>query len=157
MVKFIAVGKLKESYWRDAFNEYAKRLTKFGKVELVEIEEEKISIENESMMKISKDKEGERILKKITNQDYVILFDVQGKQMDSVELANKIQTLIDQGNASLCFVLGGSYGFSNDVYSRAQAKISMSKMTFPHQFARIMAIEQVYRAFKINNNEKYHK
>lgn len=157
MVKFIAVGKLKESYWKDAFNEYAKRLTKFGKVELIEIDEEKISIENESMMKISKDKEGERILKKITNQDYVILFDVQGKQIDSIELAKKIQMLIDQGVSSLCFVLGGSYGFSNDVYARAQAKISMSKMTFPHQFARIMAIEQIYRAYKINNNEKYHK
>ena len=157
MIKFIAVGKLKEKYWKDAFSEYAKRLTKYTKVELIEIDEEKISVENESMMKISKDKEGERILKKVANNDYVILFDVQGKAMDSVELANKIQTLIDQGNANLCFILGGSYGFSNDVYARSQAKISMSKMTFPHQFARIMAIEQVYRAYKINNNEKYHK
>ena len=157
MIKFIAVGKLKEKYWKDAFSEYAKRLTKYTKVELIEIDEEKISVENESMMKISKDKEGERNLKKVANNDYVILFDVQGKAMDSVELANKIQTLIDQGNANLCFILGGSYGFSNDVYARSQAKISMSKMTFPHQFARIMAIEQVYRAYKINNNEKYHK
>ena len=157
MIKFIAVGKLKEKYWKDAFSEYAKRLTKYTKVELIEIDEEKISVENESMMKISKDKEGERILKKVANNDYVILFDVQGKAMDSVELANKIQTLIDQGNANLCFILGGSYGFSNDVYARSQAKISMSKITFPHQFARIMAIEQVYRAYKINNNEKYHK
>ena len=157
MIKFIAVGKLKEKYWKEAFSEYAKRLTKYTKVELIEIDEEKISVENESMMKISKDKEGERILKKVANNDYVILFDVQGKAMDSVELANKIQTLIDQGNANLCFILGGSYGFSNDVYARSQAKISMSKMTFPHQFARIMAIEQVYRAYKINNNEKYHK
>lgn len=157
MLKFIAVGKLKEKYWKEAFLEYAKRLTKYTKVELIEIDEEKISIENDSMMKISKDKEGERILKKIANNDYVILFDVQGKEFDSLGLAKKIQTLIDQGSASLCFVLGGSYGFSNEVYNRAQAKISMSKMTFPHQFARIMAIEQVYRAFKINNNEKYHK
>ena len=157
MIKFIAVGKLKEKYWKEAFGEYSKRFTKYTKVELIEIDEEKISVENESMMKISKDKEGERILKKVANNDYVILFDVQGKAMDSVELANKIQTLIDQGNANLCFILGGSYGFSNDVYARSQAKISMSKMTFPHQFARIMAIEQVYRAYKINNNEKYHK
>lgn len=157
MIKFIAVGKLKEKYWKDAFQEYGKRLTKYSKVELIEIDEEKISIENESMMKISKEKEGERILKKIANNDYVILFDVQGKAIDSLELAKKIQDLIDKGNANLCFVLGGSYGFSDEVYSRSQAKISMSKMTFPHQFARIMAIEQVYRAFKINNNEKYHK
>ena len=85
------------------------------------------------------------------------MFDVQGKMVDSLELAKKIQDLIDSGNANLCFILGGSYGFSNEVYSRSQANISMSKMTFPHQFARIMAIEQVYRAFKINNNEKYHK
>lgn len=157
MIKFIAVGKLKEKYWKDAFQEYAKRLTKYSKVELIEIDEEKISIENESMMKISKEKEGERILKKVANNDYVILFDVQGKMVDSLELAKKIQDLIDSGNANLCFILGGSYGFSNEVYSRSQANISMSKMTFPHQFARIMAIEQVYRAFKINNNEKYHK
>lgn len=157
MIKFIAVGKLKEKYWKDAFQEYSKRLTKYSKVELIEIEEEKISIENESMMKISKEKEGERILKKITSNDYVILFDVQGKEYDSVKLASKIQSLIDQGKNNLCFVLGGSYGFSKEVYDRSQDKISMSKMTFPHQFARIMAIEQVYRAFKINNNEKYHK
>ena len=157
MIKFIAVGKLKEKYWKDAFQEYAKRLTKYSKVELIEIDEEKISIENESMMKISKEKEGERILKKVANNDYVILFDVQGKMVDSVELAKKIQDLIDKGNANLCFVLGGSYGFSDELYARSQSKISMSKMTFPHQFARIMAIEQVYRAFKINNNEKYHK
>ena len=157
MIKFIAVGKLKEKYWKEAFSEYAKRLTKYTKVELIEIEEEKISIENDSMMKISKDKEGERILKKVANNDYVILFDVQGKALDSVELAKKIQGLIDQGQANLCFILGGSYGFSDEVYARSQAKISMSKMTFPHQFARIMAIEQVYRAYKINNNEKYHK
>ena len=157
MIKFIAVGKLKEKYWKDAFSEYAKRLTKYTKVELIEIDEEKISVENESMMKISKDKEGERILKKVANNDYVILFDVQGKNLDSVELAKKIQGLIDQGQANLCFILGGSYGFSDEVYARSQAKISMSKMTFPHQFARIMAIEQVYRAYKINNNEKYHK
>jgi len=85
------------------------------------------------------------------------LFDVQGKEYDSVKLASKIQSLIDQGKNNLCFVLGGSYGFSKEVYDRSQDKISMSKMTFPHQFARIMAIEQVYRAFKINNNEKYHK
>jgi len=157
VIKFIAVGKLKEKYWKDAFQEYSKRLTKYSKVELIEIEEEKISIENESMMKISKEKEGERILKKITSNDYVILFDVQGKEYDSVKLASKIQSLIDQGKNNLCFVLGGSYGFSKEVYDRSQDKISMSKMTFPHQFARIMAIEQVYRAFKINNNEKYHK
>lgn len=157
VIKFIAVGKLKEKYWKDAFQEYGKRLTKYSKVELIEIDEEKISIENESMMKISKEKEGKRILKKIANNDYVILFDVQGKAMDSLELAKKIQDLIDKGNANLCFVLGGSYGFSDEVYARSQTKISMSKMTFPHQFARIMAIEQVYRAFKINNNEKYHK
>jgi len=157
VIKFIAVGKLKEKYWKDAFQEYSKGLTKYSKVELIEIEEEKISIENESMMKISKEKEGERILKKITSNDYVILFDVQGKEYDSVKLASKIQSLIDQGKNNLCFVLGGSYGFSKEVYDRSQDKISMSKMTFPHQFARIMAIEQVYRAFKINNNEKYHK
>ena len=157
MIKFIAVGKLKEKYWKEAFSEYAKRLTKYTKVELIEIDEEKISVENDSMMKISKDKEGERILKKVANNDYVILFDVQGKSMDSIELAKKIQSLIDQGNANLCFILGGSYGFSDEVYARSQAKISISKMTFPHQFARIMAIEQVYRAYKINNNEKYHK
>jgi 23S rRNA (pseudouridine1915-N3)-methyltransferase len=157
VIKFIAVGKLKEKYWKDAFQEYSKRLTKYSKVELVEIDEEKIAVENDSMMKISKDKEGERILKKISSNDYVILFDVQGNHLDSVELAKKIQGLIDKGHANLCFVLGGSYGFSDLVYERAQAKISMSKMTFPHQFARIMAIEQVYRAYKINNNEKYHK
>ena len=99
MIKFIAVGKLKEKYWKEAFSEYAKRLTKYTKVELIEIEEEKISIENDSMMKISKDKEGERILKKVANNDYVILFDVQGKALDSVELAKKIQLHIPDENS----------------------------------------------------------
>lgn len=157
MIKIIAVGKLKEKYWQEAYQEYAKRLTKFIKLETIEIEEEKINDEKESLILIAKEKEGERILKKIERNDFVILFDVQGEMKDSLQFAKFIQNKVDTINGNICFVLGGSYGFSEDVYKRSQFKQSISKLTFPHQFARVMAIEQIYRAFKINNNEKYHK
>lgn len=157
MIKIIAVGKLKEKYWQEAYQEYAKRLSKFVKLETIEIDEEKINDEKESLINIAKEKEGERILKKIDRNDFVILFDVQGEMKDSLQFAKFLQNKIDSVNGNICFVLGGSYGFSNDVYARCQFKQSISKLTFPHQFARIMAIEQIYRAFKINNNEKYHK
>lgn len=157
MLKIIAVGKLKEKHFKDAYDEYEKRLGKFTKIETIEINEEKINDENESNMNLAKTKEGERILKKISDSDYVILFDVQGKMIDSLEFANKMDKYFTSGKSNICFVLGGSYGFSKQVYDRSNELISMSRLTFPHQFARVMAIEQIYRTFKINNNEKYHK
>ena len=157
MLKIIAVGKLKEKYWQDAYNEYEKRLGKYTKIETIEINEEKLVVENESNIEITKTKEGERILKKIQDNDFVILFYVQGKMYDSVMFANKLEKYFVNGNSNICYVLGGSYGFSKEVYARANELVSISKMTFPHQFARVMAVEQIYRAYKINNHEKYHK
>ena len=155
-IKFIVVGNLKEKYWKDACDEYLKRLTKYASIELIEIKEESINVENQSNILISKTQEGKRILDKITSKDYVILLDINSNQLDSISLSNKLKEISDN-NSRIAFVIGGSYGVSEDIYKRANYKLSFSKLTFPHQMARVMLLEQVYRCFKILNNERYHK
>ena len=155
-IKLIAVGKLKEKYLKDAFNEYKKRLSKYGDVIELEVDEYKINEENDSNIKIAIQKEGERILSKIKNEDFVLLFDLWGKEVDSVELAHIVErSLINYSNIDI--VIGGSYGLSDEVRNRSNFKLSLSKLTLPHQIVRVIALEQLYRCFKINNNEKYHK
>ena len=155
-IKIISVGKLKEKYLKDAFNEYAKRLSKYGEVVNIELDEFKINDETESNMKIAINKEGESILSKIKNEDFVLLFDLWGKEIDSLELAKVIdKSTINYSNIAI--VIGGSYGLSDEVRKRSNYKLSLSKLTFPHQIVRIIAMEQLYRCFKINNHEKYHK
>lgn len=155
-LKIISVGKLKEKYLKDAFNEYAKRLSKYGEVVNIELDEYKISEENEANEKIAITKEGESILSKIKPEDFVLLFDLWGKNVDSLELAK----IIDKSTinfSNIAIVIGGSYGLSDEVRKRSNFRLSLSKLTFPHQLVRVIALEQLYRCFKINNHEKYHK
>ncbi len=157
-IKIICIGKLKEKYWRDAVEEYAKRISRFSRIEIVELKETRISdhpsaAEEEKV----KQSEGEEILKKIRKEDYCITLEIQGKQLDSLELAETVKILGLSGHSDIAFVIGGSLGLSAEVSRRADFKLSFSKMTFPHQMIRVILLEQVYRAFKINANEKYHK
>ncbi len=156
-VNIICVGNLKEKFFSDALSEYKKRLSRYCKFEVVELPEEKIA-DNVTQSQIEKtlQKEGEKILSKIGKSDYVIAMCIEGKQLSSEELARKIED-ISFSNSTVNFVIGGSWGLSPDVKSRADMRLSVSKMTFPHQLFRVMLSEQIYRAFSINANAKYHK
>lgn len=157
-IKLITVGKLKEKYLKDAVNEYLKRLTAYAKVEIIELADEKetenISLKDIELIKI---KEGKKILDKIKERDYLILLDVEGKQISSEDLANKIENLSLQGKSNLTFIIGGSNGVSEEIKKKSDFKLSFSKMTFPHQLMRVILLEQIYRGFKINKGEPYHK
>lgn len=157
-INIICIGKLKEKYWKDAIEEYSKRISRFAKLQVIELKETRIS-DNPSQAEEEKVKEseGEEILKKIKPGDYCITLEILGKQLDSVQLADKVKTLGVEGKSTIDFVIGGSLGLSPAVSKRADFKLSFSNMTFPHQMMRVILLEQVYRAFKINNNETYHK
>lgn len=157
-VKILSVGKIKEKFYRDAIDEYLKRLSKYCSVNVIEVSDEKTA-ENASDNEIAiiKDKEGERLLKHINERDYVIALAILGKQMDSVEFSQYIENLGIQGNSSIAFVIGGSLGLSDAVLKRSNYQISFSKMTFPHQLMRVVLLEQIYRAMRIMKNEPYHK
>jgi len=153
----ICMGKLKEKYWRDAAAEYEKRLSRFGKWETIELPDlPEPSNSSPAIEEQIKKKEGDAILSKIRDGDVVVCLCIDGKQMDSVQLSRKMTELIDTGRR-VVFVIGGSLGLSDDVVRRAQVKLSFSPMTFPHQLARIMLLEQTYRALKIAAGERYHK
>lgn len=157
-IKIITVGKLKEKYLKEAVIEYMKRLTAYAKVEIIELVDEK-ETENSSLKDIEliKIKEGKRILDKIKERDYLILLDVEGKQISSEDLANKLEDLSLQGKSNLTFIIGGSNGVSEEIKNKSDFKLSFSKMTFPHQLMRVILLEQIYRGFKINKGEPYHK
>ncbi|MEG2247008.1 MAG: 23S rRNA (pseudouridine(1915)-N(3))-methyltransferase RlmH [Peptostreptococcaceae bacterium] len=157
-ISVISVGKLKEKYLKLGIEEFAKRLTKYSKLDMIELDDEKCP-ENlsEKDMLIVKDKEGKKILSKVKNNSYVIALAIDGKNLSSEELADTISKLAVRGNSHITFIIGGSLGLSDDVLSRADYKLSFSKMTFPHQMMRLILLEQIYRAFRINNNEPYHK
>ena len=148
MIKLICVGKIKENFYKEAIKEYEKRLSKYAKLNIIELEDEP------NINGILK--EGEKILKNINEKDYVITLEIEGNMLTSEELAKKIDETL-QINSNITFVIGGSYGISNKVKERSNYKLSFSKQTFPHQLFRIMFLEQLYRTFKINNNETYHK
>ena len=153
----ICMGKLKEKYWRDAAAEYEKRLSRFGKWETIELPDlPEPSNSSPAIEEQIKKKEGEAILSKVRDGDVVVCLCIDGKQMDSVQLSKKLTELIDTGRR-VVFVIGGSLGLSDEVVRRAQLKLSFSPMTFPHQLARIMLLEQTYRALKIAAGERYHK
>lgn len=157
-IKIIAVGKLKEKYLKDAVNEYMKRLGAYAKVDIIEIADEKEPDNaSDKDIEIIKNKEGNKILDKIKDREYVILLDVDGKQISSEDLAGKLAELSLSGDSNLVFVIGGSNGVSEEVRKKADFKLSFSKMTFPHQLMRVILLEQVYRGFKINRGEAYHK
>ena len=157
-ISIIAVGKMKEKPFRAMADEYLKRLSRFGKTEEIELPDlPEPTASSAAIEKQIKDKEGEAILAKIKPSDYVIALTIPGKQWDSPGLSRHLEELMDRGQSSMVFVIGGSLGLSDAVIARANEQLSMSKMTFPHQLARVMLLEQLYRAMKIRAGERYHK
>ena len=157
-VTLIVVGKNKEKFFREAVDEYSKRLSKFCKLNIIEVEDEETpASSSDSFDSQIKDKEGERILKKIPSSAFVFTLEIDGKKFDSVSFSRKIENLCITGNSHICFLIGGSLGLSDSVKKISNERISFSDMTFPHQLMRVILLEQVYRAFKIINNEPYHK
>ena len=150
MIKVICIGKIKEKFFKEAISEYEKRLQKYVKLEIIELPDFSLGTE------LSKEKEGENILKNIKDKDYVITLEIEGKSLTSVELSKEIEK-IQMQNGDITFVIGGSDGLSSEVKKRSNYALSFSKMTFPHQLFRIILLEQIYRSFKIRNNESYHK
>ena len=157
-ITLVTVGKIKEQYLKEAINEYIKRLSPYSKINIIEVMDEPI-VDNPSKKEIEKaiDKEGEKILSHLPCNSYVINLDLNKKEYDSIEFAAFLQKRIDTYSNHLVFVIGGSYGLSDKVKNNAKESISISKMTFTHQMTRLLLLEQIYRAFKINNNETYHK
>lgn len=157
-ITIITVGKIKEKYLRDAIAEYSKRLSKYCKMEIIEVADEKMP-ENasESMNETIKSREAERILKYLKDDAYVMTLEIQGKQITSEELAEKIEKLGIQGTSHLIFVIGGSLGLGKKVLERSDYALSFSKMTFPHQLMRVILLEQIYRSYRIIKKEPYHK
>lgn len=151
MIKIITVGKLKEKYLIDAVEEYKKRLSKYTKIEIIEVKDESSYEEDKN-----KEKEAENIIKYIGDKDFIITLEIDGKEVSSVEFASKIENIFNI-NSNITFIIGGSYGLSNRIKELSNYKLSFSKMTFPHQLFRVILLEQIYRAYKINNNESYHK
>lgn len=157
-ITLITVGKIKEKYFTQAIDEYKKRLSRYGQIEIIEVADEKTpdgASEKEEQQ--IKEKEGERILSKIKDNTYVIAMAINGKSFDSVELAKHIENLGICGESSLAFVIGGSLGLSDSVLKRANEHMSFSKLTFPHQLMRVILLEQIYRSFRIIHGEPYHK
>lgn len=157
-ISIVAIGKLKEKYLKQGIDEYIKRLSVYAKVDIIELPDEKAP-ENlsDQDMKIVKDKEGERILSKISPDAHVIALAIEGKMKSSEELADNMDRLATYGKSKVTFIIGGSLGLSDTVLKRADEKLSFSRMTFPHQLMRLILLEQVYRAFRINRGEPYHK
>lgn len=157
-IKIICVGKLKEKYLVAGIAEYLKRLQAYCKVEVYEVPDESIpdncSLANEMIIK---SKEGRKILDKIKQDDYVVLLDVAGKEIDSIMLSKQMENCMISGKSTIDFVIGGSLGHGQEIIERANFRLSFSKMTFPHQLMRLILVEQIYRAFKIMKNESYHK
>lgn len=157
-ITIIAVGKMKEKYFRDAVAEYSKRLGRYCHFEVIEVEDEKTPDRAGGALEEQiKEKEAERILKHVKEDAYVITLEIMGKKMDSLVFAKKIEKLATYGKSQIQFVIGGSLGLHYKVSERADEKISFSDMTFPHQLMRVILAEQVYRSFRIINREPYHK
>lgn len=151
MIKIIVVGSLKETYLKEAIEEYSKRIKKYTNIEIIEVKDEGL-VEEQKAIKLEADK----ISKHISNKDYLITLEIEGKEYTSVEFAKKIDNILIE-NSNITFVIGGSYGLSNELKQKSKLHLSFSKMTFPHQLFRVLLLEQIYRAYKINNNESYHK
>lgn len=154
-IKIIALGKIKEKFLKDGIDEFLKRLTPYASVEIIELSA--IEIKDANLTERVLEQEGEKILSHIKPQSFVITMEIKGKMFSSEEFAQKIQGLTNDGYGEIIFVIGSSCGISPNVSNRADLKMSMSKMTFLHQFARLILVEQIYRAFKIIKCETYHK
>ena len=157
-ITVITVGKIKEKYLKDAIAEYSKRLGKYCKLEIIEVADEKTPDHaSETVEDAIRAKEGERILKYIKEDAYIITLEINGKQLVSEEFARKIETLGIQGTSHIIFIIGGSIGLGKEVIARSDCALSFSKMTFPHQLMRVILLEQIYRSYRIINGEPYHK
>ena len=151
-INIISVGKIKEQYFIDGIEEYKKRLTKYTNIELITVMDEP----NELDSKTVKKKEAERIISKIPANSYTIVLDLKGKELDSIEFAKKMDE-IKNSNSTINFIIGGSLGLDDSVINKADYRLCFSKFTFPHKLMKLVLLEQIYRSFKINNNESYHK
>ena len=157
-ITLLTVGKIKEKYLRDGIAEYAKRLGRYCRLEIIEVADEKTPDNASAAQEYQiKEVEGERLLRYIKDTDYVMALAIDGKMLDSVELSEKLERLFVQGKSILVFVIGGSLGLSEEVLCRADYRLSFSKMTFPHQLMRMILLEQLYRSFRISKGEPYHK
>lgn len=157
-INLICIGKLKETYLKDACNEYAKRLSAFCRLNIIELNEYKLpDLPVQSLINKAVQEEGKSILTRLSNRSNVISMCIEGKQLDSVALSEYIENVAKSGISEIDFIIGGSNGLADDVKNRSDLKLSMSKMTFPHQLARVMLLEQIYRGFMISNGGKYHK
>ena len=150
MIKIICVGKIKEKYLIDAIKEYTKRISKYAKLEIIEVSDVDFDI-NKTL-----ETEKNRILKYVDNKDYIITLDIEGNEISSTDFANKMNDIFNH-NSNIIFIIGGSYGLHKDIKNISNYSLSFSKMTFPHQLFRVILLEQIYRSYKIMNNEKYHK
>ncbi|MCR3955672.1 MAG: 23S rRNA (pseudouridine(1915)-N(3))-methyltransferase RlmH [Gudongella sp.] len=157
-IDILSVGKIREKYLNEGIKEYSKRLSRYCSLNIMEVDDEKApeGLSNKEM-DIIKSREGERILSKIPTGAYVVALAIEGKQLSSENLSEKLNDIMVEGNSHVVFVIGGSLGLSKDVMKRANMKLSFSKMTFPHQLMRMILLEQIYRAFRIMRNEPYHK
>ena len=157
-ITILTVGKLKEKYWKQAIAEYEKRLGAYTKIDIIEVADEKLP-DNMSDKEIDnvKQKEGQRLLAKIKPQSTVITLEIKGNMLTSEGLAKELQQRMTQGQSDFTFIIGGSHGLHQDVLDRSNYALSFSKMTFPHQMMRVILVEQIYRAFKIQRGEAYHK
>ncbi len=145
MIKIISIGKIKEKYMQEAINDYLKRVNKYHKVEIIELNDSNINDEKREIEKI------------INYKDYIITLEIEGSTLSSIELSNKISSIWTNCNSSITFIIGGSNGIHDDIKKISNYKLSFSMMTFPHQIFRLLLLEQLYRSFKIMNNESYHK
>ena len=151
MIRIITVGTIKEKYLKDAIEEYLKRLKKYTNIELIEVKDEGL-VEEQKAINL----EGEKINKYLSPKDYIITLEIEGKAFSSEEFASKLNQ-IQIENSNIVFIIGGSYGLSDEIKNKSKLHLSFSKMTFPHQLFRVFLLEQIYRAYKIMNNESYHK
>lgn len=151
MIKIICVGKIKEKFYRDAIEEYKKRLSKYTKLEIIEVND--VDLDNISNIL---EKEKDNILRYINERDYIVTLEIDGNEISSEELSSKIDNIYLE-NSNITFIIGGSYGIHKDIKKISRYPLSFSKLTFPHQLFRVILLEQIYRAFKIQRNESYHK
>ena len=151
MIRIICVGKVKEKFYREAIEEYVKRLTKYTKLEIIEVSD--VDFDNKDMIL---EREKENILKILNDKDYIITLEIEGKQMTSIDFSRKIDNIF-LNNSNITFIIGGSLGLTEDLLQKSNLKICFSKMTFPHQLIRVFLLEQLFRGFKIINNETYHR
>lgn len=157
-ITILCVGKIKEKFYRDAIAEYEKRLSRYCKLEIIEVADEKTPDNASELVECQiKDKEADRMEKYLKDGAFICALAIDGKQLDSVELSEKIEGLGTSGTSHIIFMIGGSLGMSDTLLKKADMKLSFSRMTFPHQLMRVILLEQIYRAYRIMNHEPYHK